>query len=69
MVTLCIISIISSGLCTGLQVSVYLGSPLNLDAAVYLSFELWQEGYSVKWLGCLAGQSSEMLIPENKEYK
>lgn len=69
MVALSIIRVLSPGLCTGLQASVYLGSPLNLNAAVYLSVELWQEGYTEKWLGCLDSQSSAILIPGNREYK
>lgn len=60
MVALSIITIISPGLCIGLQASVYLRSPLNLKAAVYLSVELWQEGYTAKWFGCLASQRSEI---------
>lgn len=38
------ISIISPALCIGLQANVYLGSPLNLNASVFLSPESWQEG-------------------------
>lgn len=69
MVALSIIIIISPGRCTSLQGSVYLGNPLNLNAAVYLSVELCQEGYTEKWLGCLASSSSDILIPVNREYE